>query len=82
VTGILCQFELRAGTILGEVAFFDGDGRSASVGALDTWHMASKTLEQFRSLDQAHPNLARDLLFGLGRLMATRLRRATDTIRR
>lgn len=66
-----------AGTIFGEVGFFDGNGRSASVWAVDPCDAASMTLEQFKSLEQAYPNLARDLLFALGRVMATRLRRAT-----
>lgn len=66
-----------AGTIFGEVGFFDGNGRSASVWAIDPCDAASMTLAQFKSLEQAHPHLARDLLFALGRVMATRLRRAT-----
>jgi SulP family sulfate permease len=71
-----------AGTIFGEVGFFDGKGRSASVWAVDPCDAASMTLEQFKSLEQAHPNLARDLLFALGRVMATRLRRATPKLGR
>lgn len=71
-----------AGTIFGEVGFFDGKGRSASVWAVDDCAVASMTLEQFNALEQAHPNLARDLLFGLGRVMATRLRHATAKVSR
>ncbi|NVO04914.1 MAG: cyclic nucleotide-binding domain-containing protein [Rhodoferax sp.] len=71
-----------AGTIFGELAFFDGNGRSASVWAVDPCDVASMTLEQYTALEQAHPQIARDLLFGLGRLMATRLRRTTAKISR
>jgi CRP-like cAMP-binding protein len=71
-----------AGTIFGELAFFDGAGRSASVWAVDACDVASMTLEQYSALEQAHPRIARDLLFGLGRLMATRLRRTTAKVAR
>lgn len=66
-----------AGTLFGELAFFDGGGRSASVWAVDPCEVASMSYEQYLALEQAHPKIARDLLFGLGRLMATRLRRTT-----
>jgi CRP-like cAMP-binding protein len=71
-----------AGTIFGELAFFDGNGRSASVWAVDACDVASMSLEQYTRLEQLHPKIARDLLFGLGRLMATRLRRTTAKISR
>jgi CRP-like cAMP-binding protein len=70
-----------AGTVYGELAFFDGIGRSASVWAIDPCDVAVMTPERYTALEQAHPRIARDLLFGLGRLMATRLRHTTAKVR-
>ena len=71
-----------AGTVFGELSFFDGNGRSASVWTVDDCDVACMTLEQYSALEQAHPQIARDLLFGLGRLMSMRLRRATAKLNR
>lgn len=66
-----------AGTCLGEVSFFDGLARSASVWAIDDCHVAAMTPEQYAAFSQSHPALASDLLFALARVLAARLRRTS-----
>lgn len=65
---------VAAGSILGELAFFDGGPRSAAAWAVETCEVAAMTLEQFRAFEKANPDRARELLFALGRILATRLR--------
>ena len=68
-----------AGTCLGEVSFFDGLARSASVWSIDDCHVAAMSTQQFDAFEQQHPRLARDLLFALGCVLAARLRRANTS---
>jgi CRP-like cAMP-binding protein len=65
---------VEAGSILGEVAFFDGGPRSATAWAVDGCEVAAMTLDQFREFGKTNPDLARELVFALGRILATRLR--------
>lgn len=71
---------IGAGSVLGEQSFFDGRPRSASVWAVKDCDVAAMTPEQYAAFEQAKPALARDLLFGLGRILAIRLRRTTARI--
>jgi len=64
-----------AGSVLGELAFFDGGPRSASAWAVSECDVAAMSLDQYSAFEQAYPALARELLFALGRILATRLRR-------
>ena len=66
---------VEAGSVLGELAFFDGGPRSANAWAVDGCEVAAMTVDQFRAFEKASPGLARDLIFALGRILATRLRR-------
>lgn len=66
------------GSVLGEQSFFDGNPRSASAWAVDDCEVAAMSPDQFAALEQSHPDQARALLFALGRLIASRLRRATE----
>jgi CRP-like cAMP-binding protein len=43
---------------------------------VDACEVAAMTVDQFRAFEEASPGLARDLLFALGRILATRLRRS------
>jgi CRP/FNR family cyclic AMP-dependent transcriptional regulator len=65
---------VEAGSILGEVAFFDGGPRSATAWAVDGCEVAAMTSDQFREFGKTNPDLARELVFALGRILATRLR--------
>jgi CRP-like cAMP-binding protein len=67
---------LEAGSMVGEVSFFDGAPRSMSVRALTAAVLAEMTPGGFESLFAAHPDLSRRLLMDLGRILAGRLRRA------
>lgn len=69
---------LGAGSVIGELAFFDGEGRSASVWAASDGVLLRLSESAFASFGEEHPALARDFLFGLGRVMAVRLRRTTS----
>ena len=69
------------GSVVGEVAFFDRQPRSASVWAATDAVLLRLPAEAFRRFGEAQPALARDLLLGLGRVLAMRLRRATSRVR-
>jgi len=63
-----------AGSVLGELAFFDGGPRSAGAWAVDDCEVAAMTPDQYSAFEQSSPALARELLFALGRILAIRLR--------
>jgi CRP/FNR family transcriptional regulator, cyclic AMP receptor protein len=64
-----------AGSVLGELAFFDGGPRSAGAWAVRDCEIAAMTPDQYTAFEQSSPALARGLLFALGRILAIRLRR-------
>lgn len=64
------------GTILGEVAFFDGQPRSATVKAVVEGEMLRLSTEAFDVLAARHPDLGRKIVLDLGRILALRLRQA------
>ncbi len=64
------------GSVLGEVAFFDGRPRSASVRALSSGEVLRLSEVAFDGLAGRHPDLARKILVDLGRILALRLRQA------
>ena len=63
-----------AGSVLGELAFFDGGPRSAGAWAVSDCNVAAMVPDQYAAFEQNSPALARDLLFALGRVLASRLR--------
>jgi SulP family sulfate permease len=68
--------EQGPGTILGEVAFFDGQPRSATVRALGDCELLRLSPDAFEVLAAKHPDLGRRLLLELGRVVVLRLRGA------
>ena len=66
---------VQAGSVLGEMAFFDAGPRSAAAWAVDACEVAAMTFDQFTGFEKAHPTLARELVFAFGRILAARLRR-------
>ena len=68
------------GSVLGELAFFDGGPRSASAWALGDCGVAAMTYDQYGAFEKANPTLARDLVLALGRVLAMRLRRTNARI--
>jgi CRP/FNR family transcriptional regulator, cyclic AMP receptor protein len=69
-----------AGSVLGELAFFDGGPRSAGAWAIDDSDVAAMTPDQYAAFEKSSPVLARELLFALGRILAVRLRRTTAKV--
>ena len=67
-----------AGTVLGEVAFFDGRPRSATVRATEPTEVLRLGQEAFTTLAARHPDLGRKVVLDLGRILAVRLRQAED----
>ena len=59
-----------AASVLGELAFFDGGPRSAGAWALDDCEVAAMTPDQYSAFEQSSPDLARQLFFALGRILA------------
>jgi CRP-like cAMP-binding protein len=65
-----------AGTVFGEVAFFDAAPRSADIVARGSVELLVLSFEAFQQLAAAEPELALTLLMDLGRFLAQRLRAA------
>lgn len=65
---------VEAGSVIGELSFFDGGARSAQVRAVTPAVLAELSRTEFDALAVASPDLARRLLFDLGRILAQRLR--------
>jgi CRP/FNR family transcriptional regulator, cyclic AMP receptor protein len=72
--------QVGAGSVLGELAFFDAGPRSASSWAVGDCDVAAMTPERYDAFERGHPGLARDLLFALGRILAKRLRRTNERV--
>lgn len=70
------RFPMEEGTVLGEVAFFDGRPRSADVTALVDSHVRRLSAEAWETMSARHPELGRALITELGKILAHRLRRA------
>jgi CRP/FNR family cyclic AMP-dependent transcriptional regulator len=69
---------LGAGSVIGELSFFDGGTRSALVRAVTAAELAELSPAEFEALADADPVLARRLLFELGRILARRLRASQE----
>lgn len=67
------------GSVIGELAFFDGGTRSALVRAASPALLAEMSRPAFERLAAASPDLARRLLLDLGRILAQRLRAVQGT---
>ena len=70
---------VAAGSVIGELSFFDGGGRSALVRAVTSAVLAEMSRSEFDTLATASPELARRLLLDLGRILAQRLRAVQGT---
>ena len=65
------------GSVFGEQSFFDGLPRSANVWAHAEGELLVLTFEAYTQFAQDEPNLARDLVFALARILSLRLRSTT-----
>ncbi len=68
--------KVGAGSVLGEMSFFDSGQRSALVRATSPVEVAELRLDDFDALAEEDPRLGLQILFDLGRILAQRLRRA------
>ena len=73
--------EIEAPAVVGEIAFFDGAPRSATLEAVTDVEGARLDMVAFERLSAAEPELARTMLLDLARVLAGRLRRANEAIR-
>jgi CRP/FNR family transcriptional regulator, cyclic AMP receptor protein len=81
VAGDTDEFKtLTAPTVIGEVAFLDGGPRSVTLVAVEDGELQRLSMESFEVLGARHPELARAVLLDLGRILAVRLRIATDLL--
>jgi CRP/FNR family transcriptional regulator, cyclic AMP receptor protein len=71
---------IDAPSVVGEVAFLDGGPRSLTLVATSDGELRRLGLESFETLAGRHPELARAMLFDLGRIVSLRLRFLTDLI--
>jgi CRP-like cAMP-binding protein len=69
------------GTVLGEIAFFDGKPRTASARAFDEIDAMQITREAFSKLEIKNPPLAIKILKEIGRITAERLRWADEQVK-
>lgn len=70
----------ETGAVIGEQAFIDSKPRSATVRALTDGRLLRLSVEAFDVLAAHHPNLARDILFDLARVLSIKLRHANRFI--
>lgn len=63
------------GSVIGEISLFDGLPRTASVWAVKPAELLRLDLDGLQSFAREQPQRAHELLFGLGRVLALRLRR-------
>ena len=71
---------IDAPSVVGEVAFLDGGPRSLTLVATTDGELRRLGLDSFEALAGRHPELARAMLFDLGRIVSLRLRFLTELI--
>ncbi|OLN28059.1 Cyclic nucleotide-binding [Desulfovibrio sp. DV] len=69
--------DLSRDAVIGEVAFFDSEPRSATVVARTDVRLLILTRERFDELAEVNPALAIKTLFYIGRVLSRRLRQVT-----
>jgi len=73
---------IEAPSVVGELAFFDGRPRSATLDAVTDVEVVRLDQAGFERLTQDAPELAHAMLSDLARILALRLRIASDVIAR
>jgi CRP/FNR family cyclic AMP-dependent transcriptional regulator len=71
---------IDAPSVLGELAFFDGRPRSATLDAVTDVEVVRLDIEGFERLVAHEPQLAHAMLRDLARILALRLRMASEVI--
>jgi CRP/FNR family transcriptional regulator, cyclic AMP receptor protein len=67
--------KIKPGSVVGELAFLDGKPRSAKVWAVTDSTLYRLEYDAYLKFADEHPALACELVFGIARLVALRLRR-------
>jgi CRP-like cAMP-binding protein len=75
-------FKREAGSVIGEQGFLDGKPRSATIRAVTPGSLLRLSETSFEVLAAREPDLARDILFDLARLLSIKLRQANQFIAR
>ncbi|MBT3703015.1 MAG: cyclic nucleotide-binding domain-containing protein [Alphaproteobacteria bacterium] len=65
------------GSVFGEIAFFDGQPRSATILSRVQGSALKISRQSFETLVESHPKVANMILFDLSRILALRLRWTT-----
>jgi len=73
---------ISAGSVVGELAFLDGQPRSATISALTDGEVVRLSYEAFETLAAHHPELGRAILLDLARIVAVRLRDTNEALAR
>jgi len=81
-TSLTSLARISAGSIIGEQSFFDGLPRSASVWASGDGEVLRLEFEQYQTFAREQPELARDFVFAIGRVLSVRLRNTSVRVRR
>lgn len=68
---------LDAGTVFGEQSFLDGQPQPATVKVIGDGELLRLSPTSFETLAAYYPDLARTILFDLGRVLSLRLRQQT-----
>lgn len=71
---------IEAPTVLGELCFVSGGPRSTTIRAASAGEMRRLSYESFEVLAAREPELSRAILLDISRILAARLRTATDFI--
>jgi CRP/FNR family cyclic AMP-dependent transcriptional regulator len=71
---------IAEGSVFGEISFFDGAVRSATIRAKTNGTAVRVTREDLDTLAAWEPEIARQMLFDLGRILAMRLRWTTRRV--
>src|SRR4029077_5356837 len=71
---------IDAPSVVGELAFFDGSPRSATLDAVTDVQVVRIDADAFQQRAAAEPALAQAMLLDLARILALRLRMASDVI--
>lgn len=69
-------FREGPGALIGEIAFFDGGKRSATVWALEPTRLLSLERQDIEVFAAEHPRRGVEFLFALGRVLAFHVRRS------
>jgi CRP-like cAMP-binding protein len=73
---------IEPGSVVGELAFLDGQPRSATIRALEDGEFVRLGFEGFEVLAAHYPELGRAILLDLARIVAIRLRDTNEALAR